>query len=387
MKIHHNLPEVNIDITAPVDSKFEKVLQDGLTGLNQGFDVGGSISKMIDGIQKSSYYLIGAHPNIGKTQFTDFFFVLKAWLKAKSVGKPLKIFYWSLEISSSMKKAKWASFYLQMKYGLHWKAKFILGRIPDKLPTKEEFEKIQEALQFVSYLLQDVIIIDQSMPGHRLYKFIADNYYAKLGTIKRDTQTEQQKKFNIPGHVISFIPNQDIPLTLLVADHIGLIPGSTTKNALDAMSKDSVDARNMFGISPVLIQQFNQDLMSSRRESLTRGVKDDPRRVPQLLAPQQLDFGDSTYTFRDADLVLALVQPSKFQLQTFDEVPIGPVELGGIGPHFRAVYLLKNRDGFTDRYQHQFMDGLTGMFYDLPDTLDPDYSPWIHFAKTLKSYG
>jgi hypothetical protein len=170
--------------------------------------------------------------------------------------------------------------------------------------------------------------------------------------------------------------------------------GQDTKRTMDDMSTRIVLMRNIFGLTCAAVQQFNQDLNKTRRESVTRHGD---KKAPVILAPQQLDYGDSTYTFRDADVVLGLMRPSSFGLPEFVGFSTEPVReslvpgvaspQSGLGDCFVVIYCVKNRYGKINKMFPMFMNGVSGIFYDLPNTLDPDLTDWKNYALKIEQNG
>jgi hypothetical protein len=149
---------------------------------------------------------------------------------------------------------------------------------------------------------------------------------------------------------------------------------------MDRMSKQFVSLKNLFGLTIVAIQQFNTDLMSSRREAITRrGAKD----AGNVITPQRLDFGDSKYTYRDAEVVIALVKPMQFELPEYFGFNCEPAEMGGFGEYFVVGFIMKNRYGAPDRKFPVFVNPVSGIFYDLPLGFGEE-QPWYAYAKKLK---
>lgn len=360
------------------DDSFLRLLEKNRSGGYNGLESHLDLFRRLHGYHAGRYYLIGAHPNVGKTQFTDFSFVFTAWLHAKLEGKQIKILYYSLELSGLMKKAKWCCLYLDWKYGIQWTADYVLGRIPKNPPSDAHTEYIKEAYQFVELMLQDVCVLDKPYSPREIYESVV-GYYENYGRVLRAVSTDPK----VPGQVRSFEQTREVPLTFLVIDHLALLRGPN-KSTMDDMSELAVELRNTFEISPVFVQQFNQDLMKSRRESLTKlGEK----KATAILCPQQLDFGDSTYTYRDADYVMGLVKPFKFQVEQFEGFPCTPPNMGGLGDSLLVAFLLKNRYGAVNYSYPMFMNGITGMFYDLPAEYEPDLRPWISLALKIVQHG
>lgn len=372
------LPEVKV----PASDPFMADVDTGIRGELEGLYTSLRFVTHLRGIKKGRYYLIGAHPNIGKTTFTDFVFVLSTWLEAKLTNKSLRIFYVSLELSKKMKITKWCSFYIFIKYGVMLSSDLILGYIKDRKLTVEERALVAEASAFISTMLLDISITDKAITPDALVNSMLSNYYANYGTVVRNTPS----KSGTLGEFTEFIPkaNSKIPLTLLVVDHMALFMGTDSKTTMDRASTLIVRLRNACELSTVAVQQFNQDLNKSARES---AVRHGSKEIYSAIAPKQMDFGDSTYTFRDADHVLGIVKPSKFDLKDFDGFPTAIPELGGLGDCLVVLYDIKNRYGRTDVYWPLFMNGVCGTFEDLPLDMDPDLTSWIHKALQIKQYG
>lgn len=384
MDLRHELPEDNLVLPEKVlNTDFLEAVEKGMKGQNVGLESSLKAINALNGLQEARYYLIGAHPNVGKTQFVDFAFVFHAWLTAKRLGKKIKIFYCSLELSAMEKKAKWCCTFLNWKHNLNWTPNFIMGRIPDKLPSESDYALIAEAYNYVDYMLQDVLMINQATDPESIYKYLVEHYYPNYGQVKRKPVTDKQRQKGIKGDVIGFDQALEMPLTLLVIDHLALLQGPDKKKTMDKMSEYGVFLRNTFKLSPVFVQQFNQELTRTRRDSLTRHGKG----AHLQLEPKQIDFGDSTFTFRDADYVYGLIKPYSFDLDTYMDIPCEvPMQdsqgraYGGLGDCLMAVYLVKNRYGRKDLAFPLFMNGIAGTFHELPFDVGEE---WIELALKL----
>ncbi len=83
--------------------------------------------------------------------------------------------------------------------------------------------------------------------------------------------------------------------------------------------------------------------------------------------PSRQDFGDSKYTFRDADVVMGLTRPSNFQLESFGDFN----RLGEWGQYFILNFIMKNRGPLGGPIP-MFMNSIAGV----PEELDPSgWSP------------
>jgi hypothetical protein len=351
----------------------------GMTGANTGLGNGlVNVNKYIYGTHQARYYLIGADSSVGKTTVADFMYVLKAWESARRKGRKIKIFYCSFEVSKMDKMARWCSYYIFMKWGIRLPSDYILGRIEGKMVTKEHMGMIVQAYQLVSEMMQDIYFLDNVVHPTAIFESLIDNHFEKVGTVKRTPVTDDEKKQGKKGYVKGFIPHDPNLITILMIDHLALTGSEQkldTKGVMDRMSKYCIVLRNIFHCTCCIIQQFSTDLMSFHRTN---------KKNPLSIAPQRLDFGDSKATFRDADVVFGLVDPGSYDFDKFMDYQVLGDE--GLGRCFRAMYLMKNRYGPSSRLLPLFLDGVSGIVYDLP--LEPKnilaMQPWYDKSQEIE---
>lgn len=111
----------------------------------------------------------------------------------------------------------------------------------------------------------------------------------------------------------SYKPHNENRYWIQIIDHIALMKeerGFNTKQNIDKMSQYFVQLRNNYRATPVVIQQLAFDSES------------DERYKQQRLTPTLRDFGDSKYTTRDANVILALFSPVRYGLERFQDYDI-----------------------------------------------------------------
>jgi replicative DNA helicase len=335
------------------DNSFMSQVKRGMTGMNEGFDNGlKTINNHIHGTHRGRYYLIGADSGVGKTTIADFMYLYSLWRSARKKGIKLYIKYFSFELSAAEKKAKWVCQWVKNIYNIDLSTDYIMGRIPGLLLSSEHLRLIMRAYAVVEEVMQDMVLVDHMLHPTGMLNKLVEEHYEKIGTVIRDTPKEGKKK----GMIRAFKPKDPTDMTVVIVDHLALINveggATTTKQIMDRWSMYSVQLRNIFHTTLVQIQQFSTSMMSAYREQ---------KKSETAIAPQRLDFGDSSYTYRDADLVMGLVKPIQYNLKTF----MG-YNLEDIGQYFIANFLMKNRYGPADRWMPLFMNPLSGMFYDIP---------------------
>lgn len=145
-------------------------------------------------------------------------------------------------------------------------------------------------------------------------------------------------------------------MTMAVLDHIALVgveQSFGTKQLMDLMSKYFVALRNLFELTPIVVQQFNSELTTMNRDSYKKVTEGS-------IAPQRVDFGDSTYTYRDADIVFGLISPAKFDMKSFHGYDVTKYNSMLI-----ILFLMKNRYGEADQAIPLFLDPISGTFHDI----------------------
>lgn len=369
---------INLDDTAPEEidpetwekwkqwdmlpsNDFIYQVQRGKLGLNVGLYPGlNGLNKYTYGTHMARYYLIGADSSVGKSTFADFVFVFNAIQSAKAKGKPIKIFYCSFEMAKLDKVARWVSFYVHMRFGEAIPSDYILGRIEGvRLSDKHEW-MVKVGYQMVLDLMKDIYFFEDVIHPTAIFEGMIENHYEKNGRVTRTEVSDEDRKKGKKGYVTGYYPNDPNLITMLIVDHLALAGSEQkldTKGVMDRMSKYGIVLRNLFHCTICYIQQFSTDLMSFHRTN---------RKAPESIAPQRLDFGDSKATFRDADVVIGLVNPLAYDFDKFLGYQLSGFGGEELGHCFRMVYLMKNRYGPSGRALPMFLDGITGKLYDLP---------------------
>lgn len=318
-------------------------------GLRNGLN---HINNFIYGTQKGTYYLVGADSGVGKTTLADFMFVLQAYKSAKQENRKLRIFYCSFEIAKAGKIARWTSYYVFQMYKIRLPANYVLGRIEGVLLSDEHAKLVRLAYQEIKTMFDEcVTFIDLEMTPDMIFTSIVEEHFAKRGTVNRDPKTNK---------LISYHPDDPDYMTMLVVDHMALTEAEErddTKKTMDKLSRKAVILRNIFDCTIVFIQQFSTDMLAANRTMHTN-----KKNGIQSIAPTRLDFGDSKATYRDANIVIGAICPGR-DLPECLGYDLSPSKLG---QYMILLFLMKNRDGQGIKFSPVFMDGLTGIFADLP---------------------
>ncbi len=254
-------------------------------------------TKAISGITKATYYLILAGSNVGKTRIVLSLF----WLEAleytfKTEGKKsedrvkgdVHVMLYSLEMPLdrilAIVAARWASIHTDIDLTtLNLSDRDIMG-IEGKPST--ELIEVMESEAFLDYLdtLEEYTNFYMNNSATGILNTIDKFCKSRSEKIDEDAEGQPMYRFKNPKFIL-----------IIVIDHIsniGTSSGDIDRNAIKKLSNGLVALRNMYGITPVVIQQANPT-------------------IERTLIPGHLDARDAKDTFIDADTVLGIGNPYK----------------------------------------------------------------------------
>ena len=321
----------------------------GLEGKNGGIPMGFDRLNRYVGIRKSMYYLVGGLTGSGKTSFIDDAFVLNPvdWVmspEGQASGIKIKIWYRSMERSRTYKLAKWTSRRIFMDHGVTIGVNKLLGWTEQM--SEEEHKLFLSYEDYMNKLSEIITIIDGPENPVGVAKEL------KAYALERGEIVQQDKYNKI------YIPDDPNEITIVVIDHIGLLKTTrdqpTKKQAIDKMSDELRYARDFYGYSPVVVSQFNRSIANPSR------IKNGD------VEPQLEDFADSSTTQNDADVVMALFDPMRYNVEDPSGYDLNKLRDDYGAKFFRSLRLIKNSYGEDDiRIGLGFL-GQLGLFKELP---------------------
>lgn len=342
----------------------------GLAGRNSGIPMGFDRLNRYIGIRKSLYFVTGGLTGSGKTSFVDDAFVLNPvdwYIENKDkIDVRLKIIYRSMERSRKYKLAKWICRKIFVDTGIIIPVSKLLGW-NDKM-TPEEHKLYLSYEGYMDKLEEIITIIDGPENPVGIAKDLKEHALAR-GKI------EQVDQFNK-----RYFPNDENEITIVIIDHIGLLKTTkdhpTKKAAIDKMSDELRYARDFYGYTPIVVQQFNREISNPIR------IKNGD------VEPQLEDFKDSSVPQEDADVVLALFDPMRYKVADPSGYDLELLRDDFGAKYFRSMRLVKNSYGEDDiRIGLGFL-GQIGMFKELPrrrDIMPDDYVNVVNKTFFLRS--
>lgn len=99
------------------------------------------------------------------------------------------------------------------------------------------------------------------------------------------------------------------------------------------------------------------------------------------MEPQLSDFKESGNTQEDANVVLALFSPQRYEIPRFRDYDIVKMR-----NRFRSLSILKNRDGEADKVLGMEFIGEVGTFNELPKGLEMTETDYNRIQQIKRSF-
>lgn len=282
----------------------EERIQRGLAGQFEGLSNGFQrVNDYIFGIQRGTYYLIGANSGSYKTTCTDYM-IINAIQDAKRKQIPLNVFYYSFEIDKLTKQCNWLSQVVYQKHNIIIPPEKIKGLGKFRL-TDEEQKIVKDCIPDVEDLFSNINFEFSPVNPTGIYTKLWEFHKSRgVFTYSQYTNGSGETKNKIE----KYTPNDSKEMSIVIVDHLYFLKKErdyNTKNTIDKYSEYCVELKNTFGITFINIQQFNRSLSSIERQKF-KGVD---------ISPQESDFKETSNTYSDSDVAIGLMCPHKLDLE------------------------------------------------------------------------
>jgi replicative DNA helicase len=311
--------------------------------------------QFVPGIDRKKYIIITASSGVGKSKYAKYMYVMNAYeqyLKDPNAFQ-LKIFYFCLEESKEAFMNSLISYKLFTDHGLmipsdDLNSKLfgvtdeVLGYIEQLQSYFDEFEKVVE-------------VVDWYQVPYAMSKYVSD-YCESVGTwswreyTKPDGTKEKAHDY--------FTYNEPNKYVIAVFDHINLFQPESGLSLHQTLSRFSsqycLGLRDKYRCTIVAVQQQSAD--KERLEFSFAGKSIDIKLEPSLDG-----LGDNKLTQRDADLVLGLFAPTRYNIDYHRGYNVMLM-----GDAYRCLIVLKNREGVPNARIGLHFLGAVGAFAELP---------------------
>lgn len=330
----------------------------GMQGKNEGLSNGlGRADEFVHGLQKATGYLVGGESGTAKTTLTDYMHVLCPFYDAKKKGIKLVIPYFSWELGKVRKKIRFASALINGRYQLRLPVNYLLSKGKFRC-SQEHWDIVKKIEPEVEEIFDCIKMVNDPCTSRKVIQFLT-NIAKQHGRFTTMTvMTEHGDKEEI---ITGYVPNNPDTVIEVIMDHISYAeedPGYSLKQTIDKISKAFVWFRNICYFSYTVIQQFGSDMQTTDRRKLDKSDA----------VPMRLDFSDSKYTYRDADIVWGLISPFGMGFPEYRGYDSSRMRTSYI-----QAFLMKNRDSAGKFDYPLFMDPIAHTFQVLPK-VDTDLS-------------
>lgn len=375
-------------------------INQGRRGSNKGIPFRFPKLNELVNINKRVYTLLGGASGTGKSAMVDLLYVLGpySWylLNKDETDTKVKIIVRSMERSKERRILKWIAIRLFVRNDIVVDVPFLAGWGSKKAYVSDElYAKIVECRKYFD-LMEDVVeVIDgQDSPtgiykhlrriAHQdgtLYKYVknGDGNYAKAKSNPSGGYTwlREDEGPQIDPYEPLYVPKDDKLITLFIIDYIKKLKTEgrfNEKQNLDKMTEYCTELRDLYGMSPVVVSQFN------------RNITDTSRRSNMTLLPEDSDFAGTSDMYNDCDLALALFNPYKYSIDECVGYPVGKFVNNAGYNRFRSLSILKNSYGIDNVVLGYNFIGENGLFRELPKADEIPVNQYDRFANPNAEY-
>lgn len=332
------------------------------------------------GIRKKCYYLISGATKSAKTQLATFLFVINPifyYIKYPDQVLPT-IMYFPLEETKEDITLRFYSYVIN--YLTEGKIKISpedLESVDERKPLPQEVLDIMDSEEFIkiSNIFEErVIFYDDRNPtgvwrrvktyleehGKTLYEEKDVTYTDDFGNVVN----EKVKRFK------EYIPDNPNEYIIPIVDHAGLLQeerGMTLKATIEKLSEYFVILRNKYKVSPVLIQQQNQEStnLEAFKANKIRPVKD--------------GLKDSKRSGEDCTVMLGITNPHSFDLNEYLGYNIGRMK-----DSFRVLEIVLARKGKANGLCPLYFNGAVNEFLEIPLPSSPEIEKVYRYSEKVR---
>ena len=327
------------------------------------------------GIEHGKYYLVTGNEKSGKSQISDFMFLLHPITYAFNNRDKLsvKILYFSLEMAQSEKFDQLTCYWLYNKtkgrVRIDTKQLNSLNAESPLDPEILELLEGEEYAEFFGFLEENVIFFESVGNPTGIYNQCL-TFAEQRGTYTykeipwTDNKTKEVKMRRV---IDTFERDNKEEYWIVITDHLSLL---TTEKGLDLRetigrfsSSYSVRLRNIYKFAIVNIQQQSAESQGNEAFKLDR------------LAPNPGNLAENKSTKNDLNIMLGIFAPVRFK----KAVHLG-YNISTFKDNIRFLEVVLNRSGSTGSVCPLYFDGAVNYFAELPM---PDDTERLEFYKQL----
>jgi hypothetical protein len=318
------------------------------------------IGTCFPGIQQQKYYLMTGNTKSAKTSLTNYLFVWYPVVYAYCYPDKLrvKIFYFSLEMSSGQLMDKLTCLWLYVKKQISISPN-ALNSIGD--PLSEDILALlssDDYHHFFSFLESHVTFIEDSKTPASIYNY-CKAYALKHGKVfTRGGTVSEEDPFGIDAIFDHYVQDDPDEYRVIIVDHYGLLQresGHTLRETIQSFSAHNcVDLRNSYNYTIVGVMQQNAEKQAGEAIKTNR------------LTPSVDGLAECKSVIQDVDMSLSIFSPWYFEKTSWEGYDIKTWR-----DSIRFMEVMINRNGPANSIIPLYFNGACGYFRQLPLPADP----------------
>lgn len=350
MKIFNNLYN-------KINDNYIKKGNGGLTSISPPFP---RLAQKYPGWVKGTYTIVTASSGVGKTKAAKFFAVTSVYdFIKKNPNIKVKIFYFALEESKDMFWLSMMSTLLYTKYGIYLSPQRLLS-LGDFTIDQSILTKIESIRHEIEDMEKYIDVIDNTFNPYGIYRHVRDYFdNPDLGEFVKIKTSEGNE---ING---DFKYKDDDLYVFCITDHISLLTPDSNgkynqqKTLHEAMGYFSQEycLKQMAKRLKCVVINIQQQSADKEKQEFYKGQS-----IEKKLEPSLDGLADNKLCQRDADLVLGLFAPTRYELPEYRGYNINKLK-----DKYRCLIFLKDRHfGLANNYVNLYFNGATNIMKELP---------------------
>lgn len=329
----------------------------------------------VPGTEKGKYIIVTANQKVGKSKFVDYVYVYETILFVMQHPEiRAKILYFTLEISPNSKRDEFMSFLLGYLDHIYISPTDLNSVDSDK-PVPEHILQLLRSDKYKPYIDKyDEIVtyIDDIRNPTGIHKYCKD-YALSHGHINYTDETYTDSNGRVCRMIDKSNPytfDDEEEIRLVIVDNASNFTQESGLSKMDTINKASkyfITMRDHLLYTIVLVQHQAQ---------AQEGIEN---RKLGLIKPSSDGLADCKTTTRDANLVLGLYSPFKYEIKTHEGYDITKFR-----NYIRFLQVIEDRDyGASGQVCPLFFNGMSSSFRELPLPDSSEINEALRFTTIL----
>lgn len=315
--------------------------------------------RVFPGIEQKRYIVVTANQKVGKSKFVDNLFVYEVlFFTMEHPEVRVKIFYFSLEMDAASKEDEFNC------YLLYRLSNIVIS--PTELrstdhPVDEKILDLLESEEYQKYItafknLVTFIETERNPTGINKYcrAYAEEHGHYNYVTVKgKNSVTGELEDIRIldPDEPWTADDPEEIKIAILDnASNLQTEQGLNKMQTIEKMSKYFITLRNQMNWVTVLIQHQAQAQEGIENFKLNK------------IKPSSDGLADCKTTTRDANMVIGLYSPFKYEIENYEHYDIRKFR-----NYIRFMEIIEDRDyGASGNICPLFFNGASSAFFELP---------------------